>query len=168
MKTTNHANLAQASTCSRKTSPGRILLFLLFLALAATTAMSAQPDLTRSTDNLSNLSPYLGDTVTASIPVKNQACSGGSAAAGAFHVGLYWSTTSTFSGVSPFSEAAVSGCSANGTVSISPAITMAFYNCTRLPSVTTANGANPDHPSSRFLSVVTYSHKLNGPSNENT
>ena len=70
---------------------------------------ATQPDLTKKSDNLSNLSPCAGDTLTASITVTNQACSGASADAGAFHVGFYWSTSSSFPGVSPFYERAVSG-----------------------------------------------------------
>jgi hypothetical protein len=92
--------------------------------LGYTVIQPAQSDLTKGTDNLSNLSPYPGDVVTVSITVQNQSCSGGSASAGAFHIGFYWSTSSSFSGVSPFLETAVSGCSANGTVSISQNITI--------------------------------------------
>jgi len=88
------------------------------------TASSAQPDLTRKTDSLSDLNPHAGDAVTASLTVTNQICSGSSVGAGAFHVGFYWSTSPTFSGVSPFFEASVSGCSANSTVSLNQGITI--------------------------------------------
>ena len=43
-----------------------------------------------------------------------------------------------------------------------------FYASTRLTSVTIGEGAHPPHPLSNFLSVVTYSHKPNGPFNEHT
>ncbi|MEI6197705.1 MAG: CARDB domain-containing protein, partial [Verrucomicrobiota bacterium] len=78
----------------------------------------AQPDLTKRTDSLSNSSPHAGDVVTASLTITNQSCSGGSANAGAFHVGIYWSPNSSFPGVTPFTEKAVIGCGANGTVSL--------------------------------------------------
>jgi hypothetical protein len=56
--------------------------------------------------------------VTASITIQNQSCSGGSTNAGAFHVGFYWSTSPTFSSVSPFYEAPVAGCAGGGTASL--------------------------------------------------
>jgi hypothetical protein len=90
------------------------VLSVLLLAFSA----RAQPDLTKGTDNLSNLNPHPGDTVAASLTIQNQSCPGGSASAGAFHVGFYWSTGPSFSGVSPFYEAPVSGCAASGTVSL--------------------------------------------------
>jgi hypothetical protein len=43
-----------------------------------------------------------------------------------------------------------------------------FYTCTSLTRATSSNGANSAYPLSKFLSVVTYSHKPNGPCNENT
>ena len=87
-----------------------------------------QPDLTKRTDSLSNPSPHAGDVVTTTISITNQSCSGGSATAGAFHVGFYWSTSSSFSGVSPFFEAPASGCAANGTVSLTNNITIGAGN----------------------------------------
>jgi len=62
--------------------------------------------------------------VTASLTVTNQICSVSSVGTGAFHVGFYWSTSPTFSGVSPFFEASLSGCSANSTVSLNQGITI--------------------------------------------
>ena len=80
----------------------------------------SQPDLAKSTDNLSNLNPHPGDVVTASLTIANQ----GDANAGSFHVGFYWSGSSSFSGETAFYEAPVSGCSANGTVSVNQTITI--------------------------------------------
>ena len=96
-----------------------IALFPVVLSLCLSTLMvlsAAQPDLKKHTDSVSNLNPKPGDTITAYIVVTNQACSGGSAAAGAFHIGLYWSTNATFSGATAFYQIPVSGCSANGTI----------------------------------------------------
>jgi Transglycosylase SLT domain/Putative binding domain, N-terminal/Ricin-type beta-trefoil lectin domain-like len=76
-------------------------------------------DLAKSTDNLNNSNPSAGDTVTVSITVKNQACSGTNVGSNPFHIGLYWSTNTAFTGVSAFYEAASSACAANGTVSVS-------------------------------------------------
>ena len=87
-------------------------------------AAPPQADLTRSADGLNNLNPLAGGTVTASITITNQACPGGGAVAGAFHVGFYWSANRSFSGVSPFYETPVNGCSTGGTVSISQDITI--------------------------------------------
>jgi len=87
-----------------------------------------QPDLTKQTDSLNNLSPHAGNVVTTTITITNQSCSGGSANAGAFHVGFYWSTSSSFSGISPFNEASVTGCAANGTVSLTNNITIGAGN----------------------------------------
>ena len=78
----------------------------------------AQPDLTKRTDFLNNTSPHAGEVVAVSMTITNQICSDGSANAGSFHVGFYWSTLSSFAGASPFLETAVSGCAANGTVSL--------------------------------------------------
>jgi len=83
-----------------------------------------QPDLTKGTDNFSNLSPHAGDTITASLTITNEACTGGSTNAGAFHIGYYFSTSSSFSGATPFYEEAVNGCPANGTVSTNLNITI--------------------------------------------
>ena len=84
-----------------------------------------QPDLTKGTDNLSTLSPPAGDTVTASLTITNEACTGGSANAGTFHVGFYGLSTSTsFTGLTPFYELQVNGCPANGTVSTNLNITI--------------------------------------------
>ena len=77
-----------------------------------------QPNLTKSTDNLSNPSPRPGDTIMASLTITNGSCTGGSANAGTFHVGFYGLSTSTdFTGQTPFYELKVNGCTANGTVS---------------------------------------------------
>ena len=84
------------------------------MALAALEA-SPLPNLARFTDNLNNLSPHTGDVVTASITVTNPPCPNGGTSAGAFHIGFYFSTSSSFIGATPFYEAAVSGCAANGT-----------------------------------------------------
>jgi hypothetical protein len=84
-----------------------------------------QPDLTKDSDHLDNLNPSAGATITASITITNQSCPSGGAAAGAFHVGFYWSTDSSFSGVSPFYKAPVSGCADGGSVSITQAVTVA-------------------------------------------
>jgi len=103
------------------------------MALAAVEA-APHPDLTRRTDSLSNLSPHNGDVVTASLTITNQTCSGGSANAGAFHVGFYGLSASTnFTGLLPFKELAVNGCAARSTVSatlnipIDPATTPGIY-----------------------------------------
>jgi hypothetical protein len=88
-------------------------------------AGGSSADLTKSSDQLNNLSPLPGEIVTASITITNQPCPGGGAAASAFHVGFYWSTTSSFSAVSPFDEASVSGCAAGASVSITQRITIA-------------------------------------------
>ncbi len=82
---------------------------------------ATQPDLTKGTDNLSSLTPHPGDTVTASLTIQNPSC--GSASAGAFHVGFYWSASPAFN-VLPFYETAVTGCPANGTVSVNQNITI--------------------------------------------
>lgn len=87
-----------------------------------------RPDLTKKTDNLNDLQPSLGETVTATITVANEPCSGGNASAGNFHVGFYWSTDPTFTGVSPFYETFVSGCGANGSVTITQNITIVPQN----------------------------------------
>lgn len=87
-----------------------------------------QPDLTGLTGLLNNSSPHAGDTVKTTITITNQSCSGGSSNAAAFHVGFYWSTSSSFSGASPFYEAPVSGCAANGTVSLTNSITIGAGN----------------------------------------
>jgi uncharacterized repeat protein (TIGR03803 family) len=78
-----------------------------------------QPDLTKGADSLSSVTPHAGDTVTASVTVTNQSCPGGSANAGAFHVGFYGlSTTSAgLNTLTPFYEEPVSGCPSNSTVS---------------------------------------------------
>ncbi len=81
-------------------------------------ASSGQADLTMMTDSLDDLYPDPGETVTAHITITNQSCSGRSENVGAFHVGFYWSSSSSFNGVSPFFEDVVSGCNANGVVSL--------------------------------------------------
>jgi Subtilase family/CARDB/Bacterial Ig domain len=90
------------------------------MALAAleNTPAPPQPNLTRDTDNLNNTTPHVGDTIAASLTITNNSCSGGGAAAGTFHVGFYFSSSSSFSGVSPFYEASVGGCPANSTTSL--------------------------------------------------
>ena len=121
MKTHNPAKFSQASPRTRKGMPGCIFIFLMLTALAATSAWAAsQPDLTKNTDNLSNLSPYAGDTVTVSITTTNQ----GAASAGSSHIGLYWSTTSSFSGVSPFYEAAVGSVASHGSALLNQGMTI--------------------------------------------
>jgi hypothetical protein len=89
-------------------------------------ALSAPPkaDLTRSTDQLSNLNPEAGETVTASITITNQSCPVGGASAGAFFIGFYWSSDSNFFGVSEFHEAPVSGCPKSGSVTITQNVTI--------------------------------------------
>jgi hypothetical protein len=52
--------------------------------------------------------------------------------------------------------------------SVTLTATVVFYASTRLTSVTIGDSAHPAHPLSKFLSAVTYSHKPNGPCNENT
>lgn len=86
------------------------------------------PDLTRYSDSLNNSYPHTGDVVMASITIQDQSCSGGGLNAGAFHVGFYWSTNSTFNGVAPFYEAPVGGCLANGTVSLSQNVLISAGN----------------------------------------
>jgi hypothetical protein len=97
------------------------------MALVALQA-APHPDLTRRTDSMTNTSPHAGDVVMASITITNQSCSGGSANAGAFHVGFYWSTDPTFSGTTPFYEAPIASCPANGTVPLNQNITIAAQN----------------------------------------
>jgi hypothetical protein len=84
-------------------------------------ALAPQPasDLTRDSDSLDDSSPPVGGTVTVSITITNQPCSGSSIAAGPFHVGFYWSTDSSFSEDTAFYEAPVTGCPKGGSVSIS-------------------------------------------------
>ena len=97
------------------------------MALSALQA-APHPDLTRRADSMTNTTPHAGDVVTASITITNQSCSGGSANAGAFHVGFYWSSDSTFSGVTPFYEAPIGSCPANGTVPLNQNITISTQN----------------------------------------
>jgi hypothetical protein len=87
---------------------------------------TTQPDLTRGTDSLNNVTPHAGDTVTASLTITNQSCSGGSANAGAFHVGFYGlsPTPAGLNTLAPFYESPVSGCPANSTVSFKLNITI--------------------------------------------
>jgi len=87
-------------------------------------APTPESDLTRDTDSLDNMSPPAGTTVTVSITITNEACSSGSAVAGTFHVGFYWSTDSSFAGVSPFRETPVNGCPDGGSVSITQPVTI--------------------------------------------
>lgn len=93
------------------------------MALAALEA-SPLPNLARFTDNLNNSSPHHGDVVTASLTVTNEPCSNGGSAAGAFHVGFYWSSTASFAGATPFYEAAMNGCAVNGTALLNQNITI--------------------------------------------
>jgi hypothetical protein len=93
------------------------------MALAALGA-SPLPNLARFTDNLNNSSPHTGDVVTVSITITNQPCSNGGTAAGTFHVGFYFSASSSFAGATPFYEAAVSGCAANGATLLNQNITI--------------------------------------------
>ena len=87
---------------------------------------TAQPELIKGTDSLSSVTPHAGDTVSASLTITNQSCSGGSANAGAFHVGFYgFSTTATgLNTLAPFYEQPLSGCPANSTVSFMLNITI--------------------------------------------
>ena len=84
------------------------------------------PELIRDTDSLSSGDPHAGDIVTVSLTITNQSCSGGSANAGAFHVGFYGlSTTSAdLNTLAPFYEQLLSGCPANSTVSFKLDITI--------------------------------------------
>jgi hypothetical protein len=84
-----------------------------------------QPDLTRETDSLTNLNPHPGDTITPSITITNEPCTGGSTNAGSFHVGFYWSTNTSSLSNYFIGAISVSGCASNGTVSLSPGITIA-------------------------------------------
>jgi hypothetical protein len=93
------------------------------MALAALEA-SPLPNLTRFTDNLNNSSPHAGDVVTTSLTITNEPCSNGGSAAGAFHVGFYWSSSASFTGVTPFDEAAMNGCAVNGATSLNQNITI--------------------------------------------
>jgi len=77
---------------------------------------------------MTNTSPHAGDVVTASITITNQACSGGSANAGAFHVGFYGLPNPTFSGITAFYEAPISSCPAKGTVPLTKTFTIAAPN----------------------------------------
>ena len=94
-----------------------------YFQIAVNYSAPGQPDLIKSTDNLSNLNPYPGNTVTASVTIQNST-SCGSATAGAFHVGYYWSTSPTFSGVSPFYQPAIGSIAGGGTAAIAPNITI--------------------------------------------
>jgi len=87
-------------------------------------AESPLPNLARFSDNLSNLSPHTGEVVTAAITLTNEPCVPGGSAAGSFHLGFYFSTNASFAGVSPFYEAAINGCPADGIVSLDQAITI--------------------------------------------
>jgi hypothetical protein len=79
---------------------------------------SVEPDITRITDSLNNTSPHTGDTVTVSIVLTNKFCGLAGNSVGSFHVGFYFSSTPSFSGSTAFYETPVSGCTANGTVSV--------------------------------------------------
>jgi hypothetical protein len=83
-----------------------------------------QPDLTLETSSLNNSSPHPGDTITASITITNEPCTGGSTNAGAFHVGFYWSTNTSSLSNYFIGAISVSGCASNGTISLSPGITI--------------------------------------------
>ena len=95
-------------------------------------ALAPQPesDLTRDGDSVDNL-PYstydvsAGSTFTASVVVTNQACAGPSTAAGPFHVGFYWSTDSSFNGVTATDEIPASGCAEDGSVLVTDVCTIA-------------------------------------------
>jgi hypothetical protein len=79
------------------------------------------PDLAKGTDNITTTA-HPGDTLTPSISINNQYCSGGYAATGPFHVGFYWSTDSSFPSASVIQELPVSSCPAGGNVTINPSI----------------------------------------------
>ncbi len=93
-------------------------------------ALAPQPesDLTRESDYLSDSNAHPGDTITLSTTITNQSCSGSGTSAGAFHVGFYWSTDSSFFGDSPFHEALLSGCAEGGSVSITQNVAIASTN----------------------------------------
>ncbi len=100
------------------------------MALSALEAVPPppEPDLTRGSDGLSSSTVHVGDVVTASLTITNASCSGGSADAGPFHVGFYWSTDPSFAGDSPFCEASLPGCPANGTVPLKQGVTISSDN----------------------------------------
>jgi hypothetical protein len=83
------------------------------------TVIGGQPDLTRSTDSISKTNLFGGDAITVSVTIQNQSCTNGDAAAGAFHVGWYFSTNASFTGASAFFETAVAGCAADSNVTFS-------------------------------------------------
>jgi len=97
-------------------------------------ALAPQPesDLTRYTDSLDiyydesagSYDVSAGNTFIASITVTNQACPGGGTAAGPFHVGFYWSTDSSFGGLSAAFEVPVSGCAEGGSVLVTNSFTI--------------------------------------------
>lgn len=92
-------------------------------------ALAPQPesDLTRYSDSIDSLyySDYdvsAGTPLTVVVTITNEVCYGAGTAAGPFHVGFYWSTDYSFSGVSAFEEAPVSGCPSGGSVTITQSV----------------------------------------------
>jgi len=81
-----------------------------------------QPDLTAAAASLDDTRPRQGASITATITITNRACAGGSAAAGAFHVGFYSSVTPDFAGTMAFYEAPVAGCPADGSVTFTQSV----------------------------------------------
>lgn len=78
--------------------------------------MAGQPDLTRDSETISKTNPQPGETITVSITLQNKStCPSGSASAGPFHVGFYFSSDVNFTNATAFYEAPVSGCAANST-----------------------------------------------------
>ncbi len=98
------------------------------IVMALSALQAVAPDLTKGSDRLTNSSPNIGDTITASLTITNKFCSLAGNSAGPFHVGFYWSTNSSFSGVSPFYEAPIVGCSANRSVSLNQNILISDGN----------------------------------------
>src|SRR5665213_1479554 len=87
------------------------------VVMAPVALQAVEPDLTKFADNLNNSSPHVGDTITASLTMTNEHCGLFGNSVGPFHVGFYFSTSSTFSGATPFYEGSIAGCSVNGSVS---------------------------------------------------
>ena len=85
---------------------------------------SPQPDLTLFTSSLSNTNPVLGATISPSLTITNEPCTGGSTNANTFHVGVYWTTNINFTGATLLGEVPVAGCPANGITTLNPNVTI--------------------------------------------